>query len=341
MAASDALTLTPAGLYCPLGDFHIDPLRAVARAVITHGHSDHARRGHGSVLATRETLDIMALRYGAGFTRARQVAAYGERLRLGETTVSLHPAGHVLGSAQVLIETGGYRVIVSGDYKRASDTTCAPFEPLRCEAFITEATFGLPVFRHPEAHSEIERLIASCSLFPERVHLLGAYSLGKAQRVMAQLRAAGYGTPVWIHPALEKVTQYYQACGIGLGDIRVLSPAQTAALGGQIVISPPGASRAGWAPELPDPLLVAASGWMRTRARARQSGAQLPLVISDHADWDELCASVIDTGCEEVWITHGAEHALVHWATGRGLRARPLNLIGYGDEDETVAEATA
>ena len=174
MAASDILTQTPAGLYCIPGDFHIDPMRAVPRALITHGHSDHARSGHGAVLATAQTLAIMALRYGAKFAGSTQEVAYGELLRIGDIDVSFHPAGHVLGSAQILMQSGDCRVVNTGDYKRASDPTCAAFEPVRCDAFITEATFGLPVFRHPDTRLEVERLLASCRLFPERAHLVGA-----------------------------------------------------------------------------------------------------------------------------------------------------------------------
>jgi putative mRNA 3-end processing factor len=339
MAASDVLTLTPAGLYCRAGDFHIDPLRAVERALITHGHSDHARAGHGAVLATAQTLGIMGLRYGESFAGATQAISYGERVTLGEVVVSLHPAGHVLGSAQILIESQGYRVVVSGDYKRAPDPTCAPFEPIRCDAFITEATFGLPVFRHPEARMEVEKLIASCRLFPDRAHLVGAYSLGKAQRVMALLRAAGWDRPLWIHGAMEKITGFYEENGVPLGEMRKVAAADRAKLAGEIVICPPSATQDIWARKFPDPVVAFASGWMRIRARARQGGVQLPLVISDHADWDELRATVEETGCCELWVTHGAEDALVHWATQRGLQARPLNLIGYGDDGEPAAEA--
>ena len=334
MVSSDVLISTQAGLYCPAGNFHIDPLRAVPRAVITHGHSDHARAGHRAVLATPETLGIMGLRYGEGFAVTRQATRYGEKLRLGGADISLHPAGHVLGSAQVLIEVRGCRVVVSGDYKRARDPTCAGFEPIRCDAFITEATFGLPVFRHPDARDEVEKLMASCRLFPDRAHLVGAYSLGKAQRMMALLREAGWERPIWIHGAMEKITHFYESCGIGLGDIRKIAAAERSGLGGEIVICPPSATQDLWARKFPDPVVAFASGWMRIRARARQGGVQLPLVVSDHADWNELCASILDTGCSEVWVTHGAEDALVHWAGQRGLRARPLHLIGYGEEDD-------
>jgi putative mRNA 3-end processing factor len=230
----------------------------------------------------------------------------------------------------------GCRVVNTGDYKRASDPTCAPFEPVRCDAFITEATFGLPVFRHPDTRHEVERLLASCRLFPERAHLVGAYSLGKAQRLMALIREAGWDRPIWIHGAMEKITDYYMSEGIRLGEIQKVAAADRAGLGGEIIICPPSAMQDLWARKFPDPVTAFASGWMRVRARARQRGVSLPLVVSDHADWDDLCATVVETGCSEVWVTHGAEDALVHWATMQGLRARPLHMIGYGDEEESA-----
>ena len=336
MSASDLLIQTPEGLYCAQGDFHIDPTRPVARALITHGHSDHARAGHGNVLATAQTLAIMGLRYGERFAGSTQAIAYGEALRLGDVEVSFHPAGHVLGSAQILMDSAHGRVVCSGDYKRARDPTCAPLEVLRCDAFITEATFGLPVFRHPDTRLEVAKLIASCRLFPERAHLVGAYSLGKAQRLMALIREAGWDRPIWIHGAVEKITHYYQSQGIALGEIRKVAASDRAQLGGEIIICPPSAMQDLWASKFPDPVTAFASGWMRVRARARQRGVSLPLVVSDHADWDDLCATVIETGCSEVWVTHGAEDALVHWASLRGLQARPLHMMGYGDEEETT-----
>lgn len=341
MTTADVLTQSPAGLYCPAGDFHVDPTRPVPRALITHGHSDHARSGHGAVLATAETLAIMAARYGEEFTGERQTAALGQPLALGGVAVSFHPAGHVLGSAQIRIEQDGFVVVVSGDYKRERDPTCLPFEPLRCDAFISEATFGLPVFRHPPASGEMVRLLQSKATFPERTHIVGAYTLGKAQRVMALLREAGYDRPIYIHGAVEKVTAYYQSCGIALGAIVKVVPAERRALGGEIVICPPSAIKDVWAQRFPDPMTVSASGWMRVRARARQSGVELPLIISDHADWDALCATVLETGCSELWVTHGEAEALVHWATGLGLAARPLHLMGYGEELDEQADLDA
>ena len=291
-------------------------------------------------MATAETLSIMGVRYGAQFTQSQQAAHLGEPLRLGDVIVTFYAAGHVLGSAQIAIEAGGYRLVVSGDYKRGRDPTCAPFRPVRCHAFVTEATFGLPIFRHPEAATEVMRLLASRDLFPERTHILGVYALGKAQRMMALLREAGYDRPIYIHGALERLTAFYEEAGLALGAVRKVSAAERPNLGGEIVMCPPGAIKELWARKFPEPVTAAASGWMRVRALARQKGVELPLIVSDHADWDGLCQTVIDTGCEELWVTHGEADALVHWATGRGLSARPLHLIGYG-EDEGAEDAPA
>ena len=344
MRAEDLLIPTPAGLYCRRGDFYIDPVRAVDKAVITHGHSDHARPGHGAVLATRETLDLMRLRYGDDFAGTAQAVRYGETLHLDGTTVTLHPAGHVLGSAQVAVAADGLTIVASGDYKDVADPTCAPFELVRCDVFITEATFGLPVFRHGDAGAEIDKLLRSVALFAERAHLVGAYSLGKAQRVIALIRAAGYDKPIYLHGALDAITRYY-ANAIDLGELRNVRGTPKTDLAGAIALCPPSALKDVWTRRFPDPLTSFASGWMRVRARARQHGVELPLVISDHADWDGLTATVAATGASEIWVTHGAEEALVHWCGTQNLAARPLHIVGYGDEDEAdggnASEATA
>src|SRR5215813_7522733 len=219
MRPEDLLVPTPAGLCCKRGGFHIDPTRPVARAVITHGHADHARAGHGAVLATRETLDIMGERYGLGFADAMQAAAYGEAVTRDEVEVVLAPAGHVLGSAQAVVRWKGLTMVVSGDYKRRRDPTCAAFQPVPCDVFITEATFGLPVFRHPDDHDEIARLLRSVEQFPERSHLVGAYALGKAQRIIRLLREAGWDRPIYIHGALERLCALYEAFGVDLGPL--------------------------------------------------------------------------------------------------------------------------
>ncbi|MCR4267472.1 ligase-associated DNA damage response exonuclease [Nitratireductor sp. ZSWI3] len=334
MRPQDLLHPCPEGLYCPLGDFFIDPVRPVDRALITHGHADHARAGHRTVLATRETLDIMRLRYGADFAESRQVAAYGEGLDIGDVRVSFHPAGHVLGSAQIAVEANGLRIVASGDYKRHLDATCTPFEPVRCDVFITEATFGLPVFVHPAPEVEAERLAASLRQFPERAHIVGAYSLGKAQRVISLMRSIGHDEPILIHGALARISRYYQGQGIKLGR---LEPAtveeETATRGaGQIIVAPPSVLGDRWTRRFADPLSAFASGWMRIRQRARQRGVELPLILSDHADWNELTATIRETGAGEVWVTHGREEALVRWCELHGIAARPLNLVGYEDE---------
>jgi putative mRNA 3-end processing factor len=337
MRAEDILVPTTSGICCKPGGFHIDPTQPVEKAVITHGHSDHARAGHRAVLATQETLDIMRLRYGDKFAGSVQALPYGETLKLGRARVSLHPAGHVLGSAQIRVEYEGLRVVASGDYKNVADPTCVPFELLPCDIFITEATFGLPVFRHHDADGEISKLLHSTMLFPERTHLVGAYTLGKAQRIMALLRAAGYDKPIYIHGAVETITRYYQARGVILGQIELVCDSNKTDLAGQIVICPPSAMTDLWSRRFPDPVAAFASGWMRVRARARQRGVTLPLVISDHADWDGLTTTITASGASEVWVTHGQEDALVHWCRTRGVKARPLYIVGYGNEDESDA----
>ncbi|HYS47820.1 MAG TPA: ligase-associated DNA damage response exonuclease [Xanthobacteraceae bacterium] len=334
MRPHELLVSTPAGLCCPPGGFHIDPRRAVDRALITHGHSDHARAGHGAVLATAETLDLMRLRYGEGFARETQAVRYGETIRIDGVAATFHPAGHVLGSAQILIEAQGLRIVASGDYKDVADPTCAPFAPVACDVFITEATFGLPVFRHGDPMAEIAKLLDSVALFPERAHIVGAYSLGKAQRVIALLRRAGHDKPIYIHGALETTTRYYASRGVDLGDVRPVRDAAKAELAGAIAIAPPSSLKDVWTRRFPDPVTAFASGWMRVRARARQRGVELPLVISDHADWDGLGATITATGAGEIWVTHGEEDALVRWCTLNGRRAQPLHLVGYGEEDE-------
>jgi putative mRNA 3-end processing factor len=327
------LEVRPEGLYCAPARAYIDPTRAVDRAIITHGHADHARPGHRAVLATKETLQIMAVRYGEDFTVNRQAAAYGAVVDCHDVRVTFLPAGHILGSAQIFIQYGRACAIVSGDYKRRPDPTCAGFELARCDIFITEATFGLPVFRHPPVADEIAKLLKSRAIFPERCHLIGVYALGKCQRLIAELRKAGYDRPVYLHGALIRLTELYQALGIELGDVRPVAGVKKEDLQGEIVLAPPSAIGDRWSRRLPDPVPCAASGWMQIRARAKQRLVELPLVISDHADWDELTGTMAETGASEIWVTHGREEALVHYADMNGMKARALSLLGY-EEDE-------
>jgi putative mRNA 3-end processing factor len=321
----------PEGIYVKPADAWIDPSEAKPRAMITHGHGDHARGGHGQVFATTETLAIMECRYGP--QKGTEVA-YGEAIRLGEVEVSFVPAGHVLGSAQIVLEYQGERVVVSGDYKRRPDPTCAPFEPVPCDVFVTEATFGLPVFRHPETSSEIDRLLGRLHENPERCVLVGAYALGKAQRLIAELRCRGHDSPVYIHGALQRLCDLYAEHGVDLGDLRPATTAKKDELKGRIVVAPPGALNDRWSRRLPDPITAMASGWMRIRQRARQRNVELPLIVSDHADWDELTTTIQELQPREVWITHGREDALMHWCMTRQIKARELNLVGREDEDD-------
>lgn len=330
---------TPKGLYCPVGDFYIDPVRgAVERAVITHGHADHARAGHGKVLATPATLAIMAVRYGENFAKAQQALPFGETVDVNGVTLSFAPAGHILGSGQAIVDYKGLRMVCTGDYKRRHDPTCEAFEVVpNTHVFISEATFGLPVFRHPDTGGEIDKLLKSVATFPEATHLVGVYSLGKAQRVIRHLREAGHDQPIYIHGALEKLCALYEDAGIRLGELRPATLDDAAAKKGEtfrghIVLAPPSAFAGKWGTRFRDPVQAFASGWMSVRQRAKQSGIELPLVISDHADWDELTETVREVNPEELWVTHGREDALCRWAELEGRRAKPLRLVGY-DED--------
>jgi putative mRNA 3-end processing factor len=325
---------TAQGLYCEAGDFFIDPVVPVPRAVITHGHGDHARPGNGQVLATQETLAIMRRRLGDDAGGTLQAQGYRQPIRVGDVTLRLLPAGHVLGSAQVVLEHGGARVTVSGDYKRRLDPTCAAFEPEPCDVFVTEATFGLPVFRHPPDAQEIEKLLHSMRLYPERCHLIGVYPLGKCQRLLSLLRRRGYGEPVYLHGALMGLCALYEEHGIALGPLLPATGPSRDALKGRLVLAPPGAFAEIWSRRLPDPVAAIASGWMRVKQRAKASGVELPLVISDHADWDELWATIEEVGASEIWITHGTEEAMLRQATLKGLKARALSLRGFEDDEQ-------
>lgn len=302
-------------------------------AIVTHGHADHARFGHDNVLATPETIEIMKVRYGENSAKNFQALPYRKPLKIDDVTITFYPAGHILGSAQVLIEHDGQRIVVTGDYKRGNDTTCAPFEIVKCDILVTEATFGLPVFQHPPALQEIQKLIDSVNENPERSHVVGAYALGKAQRIIRLLRDAGYDKPIYMHGALFKLCDLYQDLGIDLGDLRKVTGLDKDDLKGQIILAPPSALKDRWSRRLPDPVISMASGWMSVKQRARQRGVELPLIISDHSDWRELLQTVKDSEAECIWVTHGREDALVYACQQMGLKAEPLSIQGR-DEDE-------
>jgi putative mRNA 3-end processing factor len=325
---------TPDGLYCAAGKFHVDPRRPVERAVVTHGHGDHARPNHAAVLATPETLAIMRARYGDQAGGSLEALGYGETRNMDGVTLRFAPAGHILGSAQVVIEWQGQRVVVSGDYKRAPDPTCTPFEVVQCDLFVTEATFALPVFRHEPAEREIGRLIESLARNADRPHLLGVYALGKCQRMIVLLRAAGFDAPIYLHGALIALCELYERLGVALGPLLPFADADPKTLAGGLVLCPPSALSDRWSRRLDDPVTAFASGWMRVRGRARQRGVELPLVVSDHADWPELLATIEETGAPEIWATHGRDDALIHQLALTGRRGRALALVGREDEDE-------
>ena len=327
MRPEDWVWVRPEGLYVEPGNFFVDPGRVVETAIITHGHSDHARAGNGRVAATQATLDIMTQRMNRRPWRECQALAYGERLQIGDVTVWLAPAGHVLGSAQVIVEYAGQRVVISGDYKRQIDPTCAAFELVPCDVFVTEATFGLPVFQHPDPGFEVTRLLHSREIYPDRPVVVHAYSLGKAQRMLALLRAADYQRPIYVAPTILGVCEIYRKHGIDLGDLQSLDQLENNP-GSEIILAPPSKPGEGIVGKLRDPLIVMASGWMTVRKHARGRGAELPLVISDHADWNELVGTIQDLTPDEVWVTHGREDALIHQTQRLGIKARALSAIG-------------
>ena len=328
----------PHGVYVEPADAWIDPSKAVGKALVTHGHADHARGGHGKTVATPETLAIMALRYqtgegpDGGDTRGVE---YGETIRLdGGVDATYIPAGHVLGSAQILLEHAGEKVVITGDYKRRPDPTCPPFQVTPCDIFITEATFGLPLFTHPPIADEMAKLLDRLEAYPDRCVLVGAYALGKAQRVIAELRAAGHRQPIYLHGAMEKMCRLYEKFGVDLGELRMVMDHQKDDIRGHVVVAPPSALNDRWSRRLPDPITAMASGWMRVRQRARQRNVELPLVISDHADWEELTRTIQEVNPQETWITHGREEALLRWHQLHQRRARALAMVGREDEDD-------
>lgn len=334
-AASDFSWLRPDphGIFVAPCNAWIDPSKPVETALVTHGHADHARGGHERVVATRETLAIMNLRYGGAIEEI--AVPLREPVDLGcGVTATYFPAGHVLGSAQVLLEHAGERVVVTGDYKRRADPTCLPFEVVPCDIFVTEATFGLPVFRHPPIADEIAKLLVAREERPDGCVAVGAYALGKAQRVICELRRAGYDEPIYLHGALERMCALYEELGVPLGELRSATGLKKDELKGQIVLCPPSALNDRWSRRLPDPVTAMASGWMRVRQRARQRNVELPLIISDHCDWNELTQTIREVNPAETWITHGREEALLRWCQLNQRRARALAMVGYEDEDD-------
>ena len=330
------LTFTERGIYCPAGDFYIDPWRPVARALITHGHSDHARPGHGAYLATEAAAPVIRHRLGE---ITLNTIRFGERRQIGRATVSFHPAGHIPGSAQIRVEVGGEVWVVSGDYKLAADGLCETFEPVRCHAFITECTFGLPVFTWRPQHeiaAEINDWWARTAA-EGRHCLLGAYSLGKAQRLLALLDPE-IG-PILTHGAVENTNAVLRAQGYALPDTHHVTPdLDVKAHPGALVIAPPSALGSTWARRFGRASTGMASGWMRMRGVRRRRGADRGFVLSDHADWPELHEAIRQTGAERIFATHGYTEIFARWLNTQGYQAEVVP-TEFGGEDD-AAEGT-
>ncbi|WP_082938293.1 ligase-associated DNA damage response exonuclease [Mitsuaria sp. 7] len=343
-AAGDLVVARPEGLYCPPGDFYIDPWRPVDRAVITHGHSDHARVGHAHYLAQHDSAAILRRRLGDDITL--QTLAYGEAIVHHGVRLSLHPAGHVLGSAQVRLEHGGRVWVASGDYKLEADGTNAPFEPVRCDTFITESTFGLPIYRWPSQPALFAEINDWWRRNAEagRASVLYAYALGKAQRLLHGVDAS-IG-PIVAHGAVEPLNAVYRAAGVRLPPtFNAGDPAlDKAALSRALVIAPPSAASSPWLKRFgPDLADAFASGWMQLRGTRRRRGVDRGFVVSDHADWPGLMAAIRGTGAERVFVTHGSVATMVRWLGEQGLRAQGF-ATEYGDEEaagDTAAGDTA
>lgn len=338
------LELTPAGLFCPAGDFYVDPWEPVGRAVVTHAHGDHLRWGCDAYLVAAPGERVARRRLPEDATV--ETVPYGRSLVIGDARVSLHPAGHILGSAQVRIEStgrtgGGEVAVVSGDYKTDPDPTCEPFEPVRCDLFVTESTFGLPVFRWP-AEAEVFADIAAwwrANREAGRPSVLFAYALGKAQRLLAGLSGeAGRADagPLYCHGAVLGPTDDYRSAGV---DLPPLLPIAEAAPGADfsraLVLAPPGAGGTPWIRRFKNASTAFASGWMRLRGTRRRRGVERGFVLSDHADWPGLLAAIEATGASRVWVTHGYRAALARYLREeKGLDARAIETRFEGETRE-------
>jgi putative mRNA 3-end processing factor len=320
---NDLLQLTPKGLYCRDGNFYIDPRRSVKRAVITHAHADHARGGSGSYLCSPESKGILLSRLGAETNI--DTLEFGKALTVNGVTLSLHPAGHILGAAQVRMEKNGYVCVVSGDYKTAYDPTCHPLEPQRCHDFISEATFGLPIFKWPSPDKVIRNIQDWWHENQDqgRTSILYAYALGKAQRILASLDAAA--GPILTHGAVETVNQIYRKAGVALPATRPVGEIQDKArLSKALVVAPPSADNPAWMRRFPNPSRAFASGWMRIRGNRRRRSLDRGFVLSDHADWDGLARTIKNSGADRIGLTHGYAAEMARWLKEQGLQAEVI-----------------
>ena len=329
------LELRPQGLYCPAGDFHIDPMLPVPRAVVTHAHGDHARPGSGLYHVAAAGVGLMRERLGAD--AVIDAHAWSEPFTLGEVNVSLHPSGHILGAAQVRMAHAGRVVVVSGDYKRNPDPTCAAFEPLRCDVFVTESTFGLPVYRWPPMAQVIDELLAWWDDCARRQvpAVLFCYALGKAQRLLAELAARSQRT-VYVHGAMLRLVATYRDAGVHMAPTEaVRDEAKGRDFAGELILAPPSAAGSPWMKRFAKASTGFASGWMQIRGNRRRRGYDRGFVVSDHADWPGLLQSVADSGASRIYVTHGEGDALIRHLCELGHDARPLHVLrAHADGDD-------
>jgi len=339
------LEVTPQGLCCAAGGFHVDPWAPVPRAVITHGHADHARRGSARYLAAPSALPVLRVRLGPD--AVLEGLSWGERRRLGDVEVSLHPAGHLLGSAQVRIEHRGEVWVVSGDYKTVPDPTCEPFEAVRCDTFISESTFGLPVFRWPPQTAVLAEIVEwwRGNAAAGRASVVFAYALGKAQRLLAGIAAIESAReigPLVVHGAVRVCVDAYREAGVALPEVAAATDHSREELSRALVIAPPLAQGSPWMRRFPRASTAFVSGWMRLRALRRQRRVDRGFVLSDHADWPGLLAAIDATGASRVGVTHGYTAALARFLREeRGLETWTLatRFTGEAGAEEPAEEA--
>ena len=336
----DLVVTRPQGLYCPPGDFYIDPWRPVSHALITHAHGDHLRPGHGHYLATEDSRRVIQARVGDDV--ALDTLPYGQALTHRGVKVSFHPAGHVLGSAQIRLEHQGRVWVVSGDYKTGPDATCPPFEPVRCEVFITESTFGLPVFRWAPQQQVFDAIDDWWRANAEagRASVLYAYSFGKAQRLLAGVDAR-IG-PIVTHGAMTALNAAYRDSGVALPATSLVTETDPADLRRALVLAPPSTQGSAWLKRFGEHSDAFASGWMQLRGARRRRGLDRGFVLSDHADWPGLLEAISATGAPRVIVTHGYVDPLVRYLGEQGWEAGAFK-TEYGDDDadEEAAAPTA
>lgn len=335
----DLIVSTPEGLYCPPGDFHIDPWRPVPRAVITHAHADHARFGSGAYFCHKLTAPVLRRRLGAV---ACEAVDYGATTLRNGVEVSLHPAGHIPGSAQIRISYAGEVWVVSGDYKLEADGLSAPFEPVPCHVFVSESTFGLPIYRWPDAAfigAEMNGWWAQ-NAKEGRASVIFAYALGKAQRIL-RLADPSIG-PIFCHGAIGPINEIYRAAGIALPPVAAIAGADKISFARGLIVAPPSAAVGPWLRRFGSCSDAFASGWMQVRGNRRRRGVDRGFVLSDHADWPGLLSAIDATGAERVFLTHGFVRPLARYLCERGLDARPM-ATEYGDDgpDEIVSDAAS